>query len=158
LLELSDTFVDLFGRLVNLSESKLMILLRFFVFKLKVSTFAVLFILLVLLPILDTFLEPFFHEAGVALHLADARSPHVKKSFLSRLFLTSVSSFGLLILPPSFIVELLQVSFHDDFLLGLVEDLEPLMKKGGCLGLILFLRGRDFHCWSVVTDFSSYKC
>ena len=30
------------------------------------------------------------------------------------------------------------------------------MKEGGCLSLILLLRGRDFHCRSVVSNFASY--
>jgi hypothetical protein len=49
------------------------------------------------------------------------------------------------------------VALHDDLLLGLVENLKPLVEKGRSLGFEFLLGRCDLHCWPVVSNFSGYR-
>ena len=155
-LELLYPVLYLLRCLVNLGQGKLVILFSFFVLKLKVASFAVLLQGLVLLPVLDTLLQPFFHETCVSSDFVDLGGSHFLEVTFTGLPFITIAHLSELVLPFLFIIELLQVSLHEDLLLRLVEDLQPLVEEGVSMLLEFLLRICQFHCWAVIAKGTSY--
>ena len=134
-----------------------MILLSFFVFKFKVPSFPVFLERLVLLPVLDAFLKPLFHETSIASHFVNLSCSHLLKKPLSCFPFLSVSLLGDIVLTHSFIFKFLKVLFHDYLLLRLVQFLKALMEESLVLPLIWFLSIWYLHRRTVIAYFASYK-
>jgi hypothetical protein len=103
----SYTILHLFTGLLYLREGQLVVLLSFFVFKLKVASLATLLDCLVYLPIVHSLLKPLLHEPGIPGDLVDLCGPHLLQSFLPRVQLISITCLGDSVLTDLLIFELL---------------------------------------------------
>jgi len=81
---------------------------------------AVALALLIFLPVLDTFLMPLFHEAGVTLEFVNLNAAHFLLAHGGNLGVLGVTAAGVGILAILLILEHLQVTLHIECLLGLV--------------------------------------
>jgi hypothetical protein len=73
-----------------------------------------------------------------------------------RIPLITISKFGNIILAELFILELLEMTFHNDLLLRFVQDLQTLMKECGGMLLIRLLCRCYFHGRAVIANLASY--
>ena len=134
-----------------------MILLSFFVFKLKISSLTLFLQLLIALPVMYPLLEPLLHESSVTSHFVNLRCSEVLKSLFSCFKFIPISGLGYVVLSHLLITELFEATFHENFFLRFVQNLQPMMEEGGCLLLILFFRLCNFHCRAVIANFTSYN-
>ena len=75
LFELRNSVVDFGVSAVELLYSNCVVSLRLFKVEFKFLHFTLFFLLLVLLPVFDTFLLPFLHKTGVALQFVYLNAP-----------------------------------------------------------------------------------
>ena len=86
----------------------------------KLLAFTVALSLLVLLPVLDTFLVPLFHKAGVALKFVDLNASHLLLTHCGHLAVFLVRALSHASLPLLLFFKLANMSLHIKLLLGLV--------------------------------------
>lgn len=111
-LELLDVIIYLLGGLLDLGNSDLVVLFSFLVFEFEVASLTLLFQGLVLLPVLDTLLEPLFHEASISCDLVDLGSSHFLEHPLTSLPFLSITLLCDIILSHLLIIKLLLVTLH----------------------------------------------
>ena len=109
----------------------------------------------VLLPVFDTFLEPFFHETSVSLELIDLCTSYLLFVGLIHVFLILIEIIGFHLLSHGLVVKLLQVVLHVHGLLRLVEGLETSLEKTALHLVVGVLAGSDLKSRLVVTHLSS---
>lgn len=129
LLELINAIIDFSSSILNLLNGHFIELLGLFILKFQLALLSFLLVSHILLPVLHTFLEPFFQESSVSLELVDLSSSDL---LLGSFFLLSFSSsvpFCFLCLPHSLVLKLLKMTFHIHGLLRLVEGLESSLKE-----------------------------
>lgn len=129
LLELGDTVVNFCVSAVQLLNGNGVVFLRLFEVELKFLHLSFLLLLLVLLPVFDTFLLPFFHEAGIALQFVDLNSSQLLLTKSCGLLLGIEVVRGLLSLAFLLSDKFLDVLLHVDLLLGLVERGKSLLEE-----------------------------
>lgn len=132
-----------------------MVFLSFLILKLKVTSLAVLLQGLVLLPVLDTLLEPLLHETSISSDFIYLSSSHFLKIPFSSLAFSAVAIFSKVVLPFGFIIELFEMALHQDLLLRFVHHLKPLSKEGVRVLLEFLLGVRDLHGRAVITKLAS---
>ena len=111
-LELLDVIIYLLGGLLDLGNGDLVVLFSFLVFEFEVAALTLLFQGLVLLPVLDTLLEPLFHEAGISCNLVDLGSSHFLEHPLTSLPFLSITLLCDMVLSHLLIIKLLLVTLH----------------------------------------------
>lgn len=111
-LELLDVIIYLLGGLLDLGNSDLVVLFSFLVFEFEVAALTLLFQGLVLLPVLDTLLEPLFHEASISCDLVDLGSSHFLEHPLTSLPFLSIPLLCDMVLSHLLIIKLLLVTLH----------------------------------------------
>jgi hypothetical protein len=111
-LELLDVIIYLLGGLLDLGNSDLVVLFSFLVFEFEVAALTLLFQGLVLLPVLDTLLEPLFHEASISCNLVDLGSSHFLEHPLTSLPFLSIPLLCDMVLSHLLIIKLLLVTLH----------------------------------------------
>lgn len=111
-LEVLDVVVYLLGGLLDLGNSDLVVLFSFLVFEFEVASLTLLFQGLVLLPVLDTLLEPLFHEASISCDLVDLGSSHFLEHPLTSLPFLSIPLLCDMVLSHLLIIKLLLVALH----------------------------------------------
>lgn len=111
-LEVLDVVVYLLGGLLDLGNSDLVVLFSFLVFEFEVASLTLLFQGLVLLPVLDTLLEPLFHEASISCDLVDLGSSHFLEHPLTSLPFLSIPLLCDMVLSHLLIIKLLLVTLH----------------------------------------------
>lgn len=155
-LKILDAIVDFLASLINLGKSKLVVFFSFLILKLEITAFSFLLERLILLPVLNTLLEPLFHEASIPSYFIDLSGSHLLKHPLTSLPFLSVTLLRKQILSHLLIIKLFLVTLHEYLLLRLVENLQSLMEE--CVGmlLILFLSICQLHCWAVISKCASY--
>ena len=89
-----------------------MVLFSLFVLEFQVASLPVLLDGLVLLPVLDTLLQPFFHETCISCDFVDLSCPHFLKHTLMSLSFFTITLLCKGILPNLLIVKLLEVTLH----------------------------------------------
>lgn len=107
-----DVVIYLLGGLLDLGNSDLVVLFSFIVFEFEVAALTLLFQGLVLLPVLDTLLEPLFHEACISCNLVDLGSPHFLEHPLTSLPFLSITLLCNMVLSHLLIIKLLLVTLH----------------------------------------------
>jgi hypothetical protein len=113
--------------------------------------FSLLLVSHVLLPVLNTLLQPLLHEASIPLQLVDLSSSDLLLDPFLLLFLRSLVPLRLFILSVCFILELLQVSIDVHHLLGLVQGLQPCLEERALHFVVTALVGANLECRLVVT-------
>ena len=111
-LELLDVIIYLLGGLLDLGNGDLVVLFSFLVFEFEVAALTLLFQGLVLLPVLDTLLEPLFHEASISCDLVDLGSSHFLEHPLTSLPFLSIPLLCDMVLSHLLIIKLLLVTLH----------------------------------------------
>jgi hypothetical protein len=104
--------------------------LRLFQIEFELFAFAVALALLVFFPVLDAFLMPLFHEAGVALEFVYLNAAHFLLAHGGNLGLLGVAAVGVGILAIFLLLERAQVTLHVECLLGLVEGVDTRLEEG----------------------------
>jgi len=89
-----------------------MVLFSFFVFKFKIASFTVFLEGLVLLPILNTLLQPLFHETGISCNFVNLSSSHLLQHAFTSLSFFTITLLCKLILSHLLIIKFLLVTFH----------------------------------------------
>ena len=135
-LKFSDTIFNFICGVVNALISCLFHLLSLAVFELELALLTLLLVCHVLLPVFDTLLEPFLHEASVPLKFVDLSASDLLLAEPTCLLIGSVCLLGFFILTISLFLELGKVTLHVRLLLGLVESLETLLEELSGHGLI----------------------
>lgn len=129
LLELGDTIVNFCVGAVKLLNGDGVVFLRLFEVKIKLLHLSFLLLLLVLLPVFDTFLLPFLHEAGIPLQFVDLNPSQLLPAKSCGLLLGIDVVCGLLSLAFLLSDEFQDVLLHVDLLLGLVERGKSLLEE-----------------------------
>ena len=124
--------------------------------ELKLIAFAISLSLLILLPIVDALLMPFFHKSGIALQFVDLNSAHLLLSHGGHLHILRVSSSRKCSLALLLLLELGQVRLHIECLLRLVQGVDARLEELVLDLVILFLRIGNLLGWLVVPEFASF--
>ena len=89
-----DAIGDLILSRLQLFLCDVVVLLRLFQIEFELLAFSVALALLVFLPVLDTFLMPLFHEAGISLKLIYLNAAHFLLAHVGNLSLLSFAAFS----------------------------------------------------------------
>ena len=153
--KLLDAVRDLVFGILQLLLSNVVELLGLLELELELFAFPVTLAFLVLLPVLDTFLVPFLHKAGIALQLVDLNTAHFLLAHGLDLDIFPVESIGHRSLPVLLSTELGQVRLHVQLLLWLVQRIDPLLEELVLHLVILLLRVGNFLGWLVISELAS---
>ena len=151
LFEVRDAVLNLIVGVVELLEGDGVVLLSLLVVEFKLLAFAVLFPLLVLLPVFDSLRVPLLHEASVALQLVDLDASHLLLALGLHVLLPVGMGLGIGCLTLLFVFKFADVGLHIEGLLGLVEGVDAGLEEGVLDPVVGLFGARDLLSWLVVS-------
>lgn len=129
--------------------------LGLFEIELKLFTFTISLALLVFLPVFNTLLVPLLHEASIALQLVDLDSAHLLLPHGGDLLILGITACGEVRLGLLLFIKLLQVRFHIELLLRLVERVDACFEELVLDTVVFFFGIGDFLSGLVVAELTS---
>ena len=128
--------------------------MRLFQIEFELFALAVTLALLIFLPVLDAFLMPLFHEAGVALKFVDLNTAHFLLAHGGNLGILGVAAAGVGILAIFLLLERAQVTLHVERLLRLIEGVDACLEEGVLHAVVRLLGVCNFLCRLIVAELS----
>ena len=157
LLEGVDAIRDLIFGFLKLFLSNCVELLRLSKFEFKLLSFSIALSLLILFPVFNSLLVPLLHEASVALQLVNLNSAHFLLAHRRHLGFFGVVTSCNASLALFLLLKLVEVGFHVELLLRLVQGVDAGLEELMLHLVVLFLGVSNFLGGLVVPKVARFR-